>query len=428
MRILYVVHRFFPKSYYGTERFTLNLAKQMQKYGHHPRVLSFDPAPEADATRLQKGVYIKKYSYQNVPVISLSKIPFIPSYSRIFDPDIEEAFERLELPADIVHISHPMWLASAARVCDRNGIPIVLTLTDTWLLCPRALIDRNYRLCKGPLADGGCASHCAFDSKSTMLARYRESMSLLEMSGEIVTASEFTASTFKANGLDKPIRIVPHSIDYRFVTRIDRSPVETVNIAFIGSVTFQKGLHVLVKAMRKVPHENVRLRVYGSMSENAAYAKEILQISDGDNRISFPGEFEMEALPRIMKETSLLVVPSVYPDNYPLVILTAMAHSIPVLGSNIGGIPEMVGNGNNGFLFEPGNVDELASLINSIAREPGIINKLAANFRSPKRLEEEALEYENIYSRLINRSLDPHRTQMDPTNNTGPTLGLNEAS
>jgi glycosyltransferase involved in cell wall biosynthesis len=112
----------------------------------------------------------------------------------------------------------------------------------------------------------------------------------------------------------------------------------------------------------------------------------------------------MESIPRIMKDTSLLVVPSVYPDNYPLVTLIALAYRTPVIGSRIGGIPEIIQSGVNGFLFEPGNADELASLINDIAEEPEIIQRLSENIQSPRRLEEEALDYENLYTELVRQT------------------------
>lgn len=404
MRILYLVHQFFPKHYYGTERLTLNLAQQMQRLGHYPVVMSYEREMDGDGwIPLHKSIFIKKYSYQGIPVISLTSASSLKPHE-IFSRDIEEAVEELHLRIDIVHVTHPMWLASVARSCRNQGTPLVLTLTDTWLLCPRALIDRNYRTCKGPLAGGGCTSNCAFDSPGTVLARYREATSFLDLADRIATASHFTADTFAKNGWKRMIRIVPHAIDYRFVRPIDSSPHDVVNFTYIGSISFHKGLHVLVKALRKAPQENLRLMVYGSIREIPAYAKEILEIARGDSRISFLGEFGMESTPRIMKDTSLLVVPSVYPDNYPLVILTALAYRIPVIGSRIGGIPEIIQNGVNGFLFEPGNADELASIISSIAEEPEIIQRLNGNIQSPRRVEEEALDYENLYTDLVRQS------------------------
>ena len=400
MRILYIVHQFFPKHYYGTERFTLSLAQQMQRLGHYPIVMTYEREADGDGwSPLQKSVFVKKYSYQGIPVISLRSTSSSKEYE-IFSKDIEGVVEKLQLGIDLVHVTHPMWLASVARDCKRQGTPLLLTLTDTWLLCPRGLIDRNYRTCKGPLAGGGCVSNCAFDSPATMLARYREATSLLDLADSIATSSHFTADTFAKNGCNHSMHIVPHSIDYRFVKSVQRSPHDVLSLTYIGSIGFHKGLHVLVKALKKAPQSNLRLTVYGSLREYPTYASEILDIAGGDNRIRFLEEFGMESISKIMEDTSLLVVPSVYPDNYPLVILAALAYRVPVIGSRIGGIPEMIQNGVNGFLFQPGNTDELVSITTKIAREPEIVQTLSEHIQSPRRLEEEAFDYENIYTEL----------------------------
>jgi glycosyltransferase involved in cell wall biosynthesis len=80
-----------------------------------------------------------------------------------------------------------------------------------------------------------------------------------------------------------------------------------------------------------------------------------------------------------------------------------LAYRVPVIGSRIGGIPEIIDHGVNGLLFQPGNSDELASVIEGVAKEPEIIQRLAENIVTPRRTEEEALDYENIYMKLTSR-------------------------
>jgi glycosyltransferase involved in cell wall biosynthesis len=403
LKILYLVHQFFPKYYYGTERFTLNLAEQMQRLGHNPLVMTYDRGQGQEGyVRLHNNVLVRKYSYHTVPVISFKKT-HSPKFHEILDREIEEAYKKLKLTYDIVHICHPMFLSSIARSCKKQGTPIALTLTDPWLLCPATLIDRGFRLCNGPIFDRGCASNCHFASHSMLMARYRQALDVLGMADEIATASRFTASIFQRNGWNKPIRIIPHSIDYKFVKPTNSPANDKITFGYVGSVVWHKGLHILVKAIRNVQAENVNLRIYGSTQESLDYTKELLAIARGDPRIKFLEQFDMETLPDIMKNISAMVVPSVYYDNYPLVTLISLSYRVPVIGSNIGGIPEIIQHGINGFLFEPGNVSELSSLITNLARNPNTIETLRENIVTPRRLEEEALDYENIYMKLSSR-------------------------
>jgi glycosyltransferase involved in cell wall biosynthesis len=407
MRILYLVHQFFPKHYTGTERVTLNIARQMQRMSHFPIVLTYETDyGEKGFKRLHDSVYVKRYTYDGVPVISIMDISLKSDIKAVSDGRegifhlmIEKAFSKLRLEFDVLHVFHPMWLSSVAWSCKNHGIPIVLTLTDPWLLCPReTLIDRSYRLCSGPDKGSKCVSNCGYDP--AVMTRYQESQKLLKMADAVVTASRFTGSLLNRNGYEGAIKIVPHSVDYQFVrkTYFDAS---IVKFGFIGSIVWHKGAHILVKAFRRVKSKTVRLHVYGSTRQpDPHYAKEVIGLAEGDNRIRFLGSFDVRDLPGVMNEISVLVVPSIYYENYPTIMLIALAYRIPVIASNIGGIAEVIRHGINGFLFETGNVDELAAHIEEIATRPEIISQLRSNITPPRRLEEEALDYENIYLKL----------------------------
>jgi glycosyltransferase involved in cell wall biosynthesis len=156
MRILYLVHQFFPKHYTGTERFAFEVASQIQRMGHEPMFVTYEPSDDVnDFEKLTNEVMVKRYSYGSINVIAL-KHTSVSDPSEVFKHSIEEAGRRLSLESDIVHVCHPMWLSSIAKLCEERSTPMVMTLTDTWLLCPHMLLDRTHRLCNGPTADGGC--------------------------------------------------------------------------------------------------------------------------------------------------------------------------------------------------------------------------------------------------------------------------------
>lgn len=424
MRILYIVHQFFPKHYTGTERLTLDLARQMSRMGHQPNVMTFESDAEGEQgfTPFHKDILIKRYSYESVPVISLARshTKFRRSLAyasrllsdtkknrvyNLFDSSIEEAFNKLDLKLDLVHVCHPMRLSSVAKACKQLSIPIVLTVTDPWLLCPRSLVDVRRELCDGPKKGEKCVTNCNFHRK--IIERYYDALSIFNMADEITTSSKFTAFLFRRNGWKCPIRLVTHSVDYSYVKRSVKNIMEqdacTVTFGYIGGIVWHKGVHVLVNAFRKVKSSKLRLDIYGSIHDDPEYADAIVQLAKDDARIQFKGSFDMINSCNVMGDLSVLVVPSVYYDNFPLVVLLGLAYKVPVIGSDIGGIPESVQDGRNGFLVKPGRSDELALLIARIAEKPEILQELRKNIVSPRPIEEEALDYESIYSKLTTK-------------------------
>lgn len=382
----------------GTERFTLDLARQMQKMSHYPTVVTYDPDKDRTGFEsLTDHVLVKRYSYGTIPVIAL-KYTTGAEGPDVFYSALEEAVDKLQLDCELVHICHPMWLSSIAKVCKNASIPVVMTLTDSWLLCPRGLLDRGYRLCNGPDYGERCMSHCGLGVGIKL--RYEESKALFEMVDEVATASRFLATLFRSNGWNRRFRIVPHSIDYANVRRVGKSHQGKIIFAFIGSMSWHKGVHVLIDAFRKVTDQNIALRIYGSSQNHSDYLRALLNLAKGDNRIFFLDPFKIEALPEIMEDIFVMVIPSTYYENYPLVMLMALAYRVPVIASKIGGIPEVVRDGFNGFLFERGDAEELSRVIERIAKEPGILERVKRNIVAPRRTEEEALDYENIYRKL----------------------------
>jgi glycosyltransferase involved in cell wall biosynthesis len=87
--------------------------------------------------------------------------------------------------------------------------------------------------------------------------------------------------------------------------------------------------------------------------------------------------------------------------------LSALAHNVPVIVSNFGGLTEIVEDGKNGFSFEAGNAESLANILKIISEDPTILNNLKENLHHPQRIEEEAFEYEKIYLDQVNKTHNP---------------------
>jgi glycosyltransferase involved in cell wall biosynthesis len=400
MKLVFLVHQFFPTYYMGTERFTLDLAKQMQKMGHNPIVVTYDPDPGRDGFEtLTKNILTKNYTYETIPVVALKHTTPRLGFD-VFDDEVEQAFKKLEITCDLVHLCHPMRLSSAAKLYKSAGVPVLMTLTDSWLLCTKAMRDDRNKLCLGPKAGDECTLRCGARMKS----RLAEARQVFDMADEVVVASRFLSALFRSNGWNRTIRTIPHSIDYANVRRPEKQPSDQITFAFIGTIAWHKGLHVVVEAFRKIPCRNLRLRIYGRHSpQSQFYFNRVRELAREDDRIRFMDPFRIQSLPEVMADISAIVIPSTYYEPYPLVMLISLAYKIPLIVSNIGGMPEVVKDGFDGFLFEPGDADQLANIIRRILREPQILDQLRRNIATPRRTEEEALDYENIYRRLSDR-------------------------
>lgn len=403
MNILFVVHQFFPHHYTGTERLTLQLARQIRRMGHSVYVLTCEPNQiDYDGyEQLEEGIRKKIYFIDTIPVFSFQNNDDRLSFD-IFPPKIEKHLIDIIKRFDVVHFTHPMRNGIVLKICTSLGIPTVLTLTDNWLLCPRGLFTSDYELCDGPEEGKKCMKDCQMGTE--VLKRYKDAKFFFENVDAIFTGADFVIKTFKENNWTRNIELNTFSMDYSFVENIEETKNNITTFAFMGTFDWHKGLQVLIDGFKKNLINNIRLKIYGSGDENSQYVKSLYKSAKKDKRIEFCGVYKYEDLPKIMKEISVMVIPSVYKEIYPLVIQLGFAYKKPIIASNIGGIPESIKDGINGYLFDAGNANQLNSIISKISNDPSTLEKLKKNIVSPPYIEEEAFVYSRVYERLTKNS------------------------
>jgi len=96
-----------------------------------------------------------------------------------------------------------------------------------------------------------------------------------------------------------------------------------------------------------------------------------------------------------------LVVPSIWPENSPLVIHEAFLAGVPVVASRIGGIPEVVEDGRSGLLFEPGNATDLARVLKRIIAEPDLLRRLRTGIPDVRTIESDVDATRDVYDRHV---------------------------
>ena len=150
----------------------------------------------------------------------------------------------------------------------------------------------------------------------------------------------------------------------------DTKPTEDDYILYFGRLAPEKGIDTLIRAMAKIDG-SVRLVIAGADVDGTQRRLEQLAADLGLNNVQFVGRLGRAALGESIQRCLFTVVPSRWYDNCPMATLESFAHGKPVIGSNIGGIPEQIADG-CGLLFEPENVDDIAGQIQLLVDNPDL--------------------------------------------------------
>ncbi len=164
-----------------------------------------------------------------------------------------------------------------------------------------------------------------------------------------------------------------------------------INFGFMGRVIPTKGIKVLVDTFKRLPGE--KLSIYG----NIGVQKRFLETKN----IIFKGSYDNNNINKVLQDIDVLIVPSIWYENAPLVIQEAFLAGIPVITSDIGGMAELVQNNINGFTFKVGSSDELALIIQNISDAPMVLNNLQSGRDIVVDMKDDAKEIINIYGSLI---------------------------
>ena len=461
MKILYLVHQFYPDAYQGTEKFVLQLAQCSQAAGHEVKVITYGGAPNrADSTRhsgmleqpqvqpvqrearrsfvknfkarlgfifrqigihpthlrarldrLPNRILHTEYQYQGVAVLCFRhyRRP-VYLHQQLADPSLtafaREIIQR-EKP-DLIHAGHTRHLTEFLYTAHQLQIPYLLTLTDFWMLCWQCtLLNERNQLCGGPRSGNECRVACPNTFPPMSVDRRRIlAQRLLTYAESVVAPSHFLASKIQSECGPLPITIIPYGIDVKSFTPNPRHyPTnEPLSFLFAGGLFKNKGIHLLLEAFRRLTTPAIRLQIYGS----GALMAEVQQAVQADKRIIYGGLYQSEQLNGLLSGVDVVVIPSIWHENLPLIMQEAQAAGVPTLVADVGGMTECITDGVNGFTFRMGDVADLQQKIQMIIDQPAILNAIKENIRNPKpgqyrvmSLEEEAALYRKEYARIL---------------------------
>jgi glycosyltransferase involved in cell wall biosynthesis len=195
---------------------------------------------------------------------------------------------------------------------------------------------------------------------------------------------------------------MPYSVDIGEPTA-RQFDATMIRFGFLGQVARVKGVDLVIRAFRQLnrTRTRARLNIHGKLNANDAYLRELERLTGNDADIHFSGAYVHEDLRKILSDLDVVVVPSRWYENSPHVILEAFAAKRPVIGTNVGGVAEIVQHNVNGLLFERGNVADLARQMQRILDDIELLPRLRAAIPSVRTPDEEMDDILKVYAQTI---------------------------
>ena len=447
MKILFVTNFFPPTHTAGTENYTYGIARGLIEAGHEVQIVC---AGQWNEGRQHWNGYSDD-TYNGVPVrrLHLNWIKAPDPNRYLYDNPVIAAHLRdflSEIQPDVVHVTSCYTLsASVIWIAKEANLPVVMTLTDFWFLCPRlSLLRSDGELCDGRTSAWECLRCMLWETKTyhmltrmlphtivenllsrasrhpyltrwrglrgmalDMMHRKRFLQDTLALVDHVIAPSLFLKDMFLRNDLQVSIQVLPHGHDLSWLQSYTRKiPSAAIRFGYIGQISPIKGVHILVEAFKAVTTNNsinASLLIFGDLNKLPSFTEHLYRIASDHSNIHFNGAFSHEHLGEVLAQLDVLVVPSLWYENSPLVIQEAFATKTPVIATNLGGMSEFVQHEVNGLLFERGNVDDLAHQLWRVINEPGLLERLRAGIPAVKQVEEEVEELIAIYQELLCR-------------------------
>lgn len=452
MRVCLVVHGFPPVERTGVENYTLGLCRAFVRAGHRVEVF----VPRRDPQLADLALRREEYDGFAVNWITNNQAPGSPREALLV-PQLKLAFASFldrERP-EVVHFQHLIKLGlDLVQVARERGLPTIYTAHDYYPICHRyTLLRPDLSRCEAR-GDARACARCDLavahlnaqpdlgDYHAGVLPGQLEAPAWATLQGILADQLEAHGQSREAFealaqqraeldllrhqaylGLDLVLAPSLHLIEelvragfprerlqhqpYGFensdlagLPSVRADATRPVRFAFLGGLSKHKGVHVLLDAFARL-RGRASLSLWGSSSD-AAYVR-LVRERCGEVGAEMRGSYERGDLPAILAEVDALVVPSLWVENYPLVIHEGFSAGRPVLASALGAIPESVRDGIDGLLFTPGDAGDLARVLARCVDEPELLPRLARGIGAVKSMDEEARQLIARYEPLLAR-------------------------
>jgi glycosyltransferase involved in cell wall biosynthesis len=388
----------------GSERVFFDEMEMLKIYRHE--VIPFSRHHERNVSSDYSEYFPSPIEYENVSMIK----KITTSLKLIYSAECKSRFSKLlsTFNPDIVH-AHNIYGRLTTAVIDaakKRGVPVVMTLHDYKLLCPSYLMLFNggiCNMCRGKQFYYCAMKRCHRGSLIPSLIYTVESYFNLifkqyDCIRYFICPSKFLKKKLTEAGFpyDK-VLYIPNFIK---IENCEISNSTRNYILFVGRLSKEKGILTMLRAIQD---SDILIKIVGDGPMRGEYEKYANE--NNIRNVVFEGYKTGDDLNDLFKNATFLVFPSEWYENAPMTILEAFAYGKPVIGSNIGGIPEMVVENETGLLYEPGNHNELREKIEYLLSSPSLIVDMGEKARRKVEREHNSeLHYQQlmkVYQRAL---------------------------
>ncbi len=369
MKILLINKYLYPKG--GAETYVFKLGRALWEAGHE--VQFFGMADSRNEMGNEANAYAAGIDFHKKSASYLT-YPFKIIYSHGARKQLKKVLD--DFKPDVAHLNNFNYQLTPSIVYElkKRNIPIVYTAHDVQLVCPcHNLANGDVKgLCRE--CYGGrymsCVKHrCVHNSRirSTLGAAegylYRKLRTYRNID-KIICPSKFMENELCQNPDIAGRTVVLHN----FIDDIKPSNAEKKNyVVYFGRYSEEKGIKTLLKAVHALPHVKFAFCGNGTMESEV----------NGETNIKNLGFLSGAKLNAVIEQARFSVIASECSENCPFSVMESQTLLTPVLGANIGGIPELIDEGKTGMLFESGNAGELAAKIDYLWKNPDVCREMS---------------------------------------------------
>ena len=400
MKILLVNKFLYPKG--GSETYVFKLGNMLTEHGHSVQYFGLDNSKNIVGNNA--GAYVSDMDF-GAGIRKNLAAPFRIIYSSEARKKIRKVLSDFE--PDIVHLNNiqfhltPSIILEIQKYRKKTGrkVKIVYTAHDYQLICPsHGMFDSEIRVCEKCL--GGNYTHC-LRTKCMKKSRAKSFLAMLDAYvWKISRAYSYVdviicPSRFMKSKLDTQERFADKTVAlHNFIELQHASAVEKGDYVLeFGHLSRDKGTNTLLEVAKRMPNVRFLFAGYGEAE------KDIAEVQNAEY-VGFKTGVELREL---IQKAKCSVYPSEWYENCPFSVIESQMCMTPVIGSRMGGIPEIMQDGKTGLLFEAGNADDLEGKLRYLLETPGVLAEYTENckqvsFENPTTYYEKLMQ---IYGETI---------------------------
>ncbi len=437
MKIIYCLNHFLPTQVAGTEVYVFSLAKAMQKKGYEVLVLIPNFGKPFD----------ESYNYENIKVIKFAE-PTVLTHQIIIGkaiPDGVTYFAKIlniEKPS-IIHF-HTVGGSNGislhhVREAKKNNAKLITTFHLAGYSCKtNNLLYKKQEPCNGYIDVLRCTS-CVYDEKGlsnlktnilfgAASAAYKlkydaskwnttlgtaigfpfiieklkkDLVELCNLSTQVVVLTKWYKKVMELNEISSnKLHYISQGLSGVVPDANANNDYSVLKLVFVGRINESKGLHLLLKAMNEIPSKKISLDIFGPLSDEQ-YASEWKTFSSSMENVRWMGVIKPQEILNTLIRYNILCLPSVICEMSPLVIQEAHAVGVPVVASNVYGNIEQIIDGENGWIFNFNDSNDLKNKLERLIADPSLIGKAKKNIEPVKSFEVVAEEHEILYKEIL---------------------------